>query len=453
MTSSNDNGDLPLATKVGYGAGELSSSVFWIVIGFWLLNFLTDEVGLPAGLAGAAIMIGKIWDGVTDPTVGFLSDRTRSRWGRRRPWLLWSAIPFGLAFMAMFTNPGLSGTTARFLYSTIAFMVLCTAYTCANVPYNSLLPDLTKDFDQRSSLSAFKSAFAVMGTLIGAGLALPIISQFESRTTGFIGMGAIFGIIIAVSVLMPFFSVRETAPVESAKKVDILRSNLDALKNRHFFWLLITWTLFTIAIVIVTGTLVYFFKYQMGNEGYLTTASLTMLVASMGCLPLAVKLSSKIGKRNTYIIGMALFAGVLMFFFAVAHRIDIVSIYIIMFIAGIGLSTHYVMPWTLVPDTVDYDYAESGIRREGVYFGLWTFLIKIGQALAGLLVGIILGAFGYVPDVVQTPGALLGIRLLIGPITAFFVVAGILCLSRYGIDRKLYDEIQLKIRKMENDSQ
>ncbi len=162
------NSKLPFRIKLGYGAGEFASSIFWITIAFWLMNYLTDEVGLPGTMAGAALMIGKIWDEVTDPAVGFLSDRTRSRWGRRRPWLLFGAIPFGLAYLVMFTNPGIESRPWLFVYITVAFILLCTTYTVTNVPYNSLIPELTKDFNDRSSLSGFKSIFAVFGTIAGA---------------------------------------------------------------------------------------------------------------------------------------------------------------------------------------------------------------------------------------------------------------------------------------------
>ncbi len=191
-----DSGKLSTKMKLGYGAGEFGGSIFWITIAFWLMNFMTDEVGLSAGLAGLALMIGKIWDAVTDPAVGFLSDRTNTRWGRRRPWFLFGALPFGLAFFLMFTNLEIEGQAGKFIWLTISFLLLCTAYTLCNVPYNSLLPEISKDFDERSSLSAYKSVYAVFATLLGAGIAMPIIGGFESRTTGFMAMGAIFGFLI-----------------------------------------------------------------------------------------------------------------------------------------------------------------------------------------------------------------------------------------------------------------
>ncbi len=440
---------LSAGRKLGYGAGEFSSSIFWITIAFWLMNYLTDELGLSAALAGVAVMVGKIWDAVTDPAVGYLSDRTRSRWGRRRPWFLFGALPFGLAFLVMFTNPGISGQSTIFLWAAGAFMLLCTAYTCANIPYNALLPEITRDFDERTSLTGYKSMFAVVATLLGAGAAMPIISAFGSRTGGFMAMGAIFGALIVISVLVPFFTVREPEHTGRETPHGIFRSALDALRNRPFAIILAVWTLNTVGMTIVTATLVYYFKYQFNDEKLITPASLIMLLTSMLFIPVAVKVSSGLGKRKTYLYGMSLVTAACIAVFFLGHVLGIYAVYAILFVTGIGLSTHYVMPWAIIPDTIEYDYAESGVRREGVYYGLWTFMIKVGGALAGLFVGVVLGLFGYLPDVPQTATSLLGIRLLMGPITAVFFILGSVFLYFYPIEREQYERIREKIRAME----
>ena len=444
------NGRLPGRIKLGYGAGEFAGSIFWLTIAFWLMNYLTDEVGLSAGLAGTALMIGKIWDAVTDPAVGFLSDKTRTRWGRRKPWFLFSAIPFGLMFLVMFINPGIKDQTMLFLWVTVVFMLLCTAYTCFNVPYNSLLPELTRNFDERSSLSAYKSIYAVVATLLGAGLAMPIIGSFSSRTSGFIGMGSIYGLLIAIAVLIPFFTVKEPPFAGKEQISNIFKSNAEAFKNRPFVLLLTVWFLTTCGIVMQSATLVYYFKYIYNDETLITLASVVMLATSMLFIPIAVKVSTKIGKRNTYLLGLLIFIAAILMFSFIGHLFGMTIIYVIMFLAGIGLSTHYVLPWAIVPDTVEYDYSLSGVRKEGVYYGLWTFAIKIGQAVATVLMGFILDGYGYIPDVVQSATSLLGIRMLIGPFPAIFFVLGIGFLAFYPIDKKRYEEIQQRIQQMEN---
>ncbi len=253
-----------------------------------------------------------------------------------------------------------------------------------------------------------------------------------------------------MSVLSPFFTVREIElPVED-KRDDILKSNLLALKNRPFVYILMTWMLNTMGFTVVTATLVYYFKYIFGDQNLVTAGSAIMLVTSMLFIPVAVKVSERIGKGKTYMLGMSIVSLACITIFAVGHLTGIEVVYGIMFFTGVGLSTHYVMPWSIVPDTIDYEYAESGVRREGVYFGLWTFIIKIGQALAGLFIGIVLDLFGYMPDVAQTETTLFGIRLLVGPLTAMFFILGNVFLWIYPIDRKMYDGIKAKIDSIEN---
>ena len=200
---------LPVGVKLGYGVCDLGGNLFFTVIGFWLLNFLTDTVGLAAGLAGLTIAIGKIWDAVTDPMTGYLSDRTKSRLGRRRPWMLFGSVPLFLTMILMFTNPALFAgagwnpaeqQTFLFIWATVLFCLLCTAYTAVNIPYNSLTPELTQDYHERTSLNGYRFGFAVVGSLLGAGASLPIVMAFPDKNTGFAGMGSIFGALMLITV-------------------------------------------------------------------------------------------------------------------------------------------------------------------------------------------------------------------------------------------------------------
>ncbi len=440
---------LPVKTKLGYGVGELGSVLFWSALAFLLMNFLTDEVGLSGFLAGVAIMLGKVWDAVTDPTVGFLSDRTKTRWGRRRPWFLFGSVPLGIAFVIMFTNPHIQGQWRIFVWAAAAYMALCTAYTIVNIPYISMVPEMTRDFNEKTSINAYRSVFSVVGTLIGAGAALPIITLFENRTTGFMVMAAIFGSIITISAIIPFFAVKEPEDPKVEETRNIVKSSLEALKNRPYLTVLIPFSLSTAGITVVTATLIYYFKYIFHNEKLLTVALVTMLLTSMIFIPVALLVSKRIGKRNTYISGMLVIVMFLLVLFFVGHQFEPIVTYGIMFFIGTGVSTHYVMPWSMLPDVVEYDYSIKGVRREGVFYGIWTFGSKVGAALAGLSGGTVLSLFGYVANQPQSDLSLLGIRLLVGPVTAAFFVLSIAVISFYPIDKKRYGEIREKINEME----
>jgi GPH family glycoside/pentoside/hexuronide:cation symporter len=446
----NQNNRLRVSTKLGFGAGEFSSSVFFTVTTVVLIFFLTDNVGLSATLAGTALLVGKLWDAVIDPVIGYLSDRTRTRMGRRRPWLLFAAVPFAVTFALMFRNPGFSSQTSLFLWTLFSFMALSTAYPCANIPYNALLPDLTRDFNERTSVTGYKTIFAVAGTLIGAGVAVPLIGLFPNKDTGYFAMGIVFAVLILVSVLSPFFAVKEPPLPTTLAKQGIFASYREAFSNRPFILILIVWMLNTIGVGVVMAAMIYYFKYIFGNEQLITPILLVLVLTAVLFVPITVRISEKIGKRETYIIGMFIAAAAILAFSFFAHIIGVVYSGFIIFFAGIGFSTHYVMPWSIVPDTIEYDYSRHGVRREGIFYGLWIFVIKVGGALSGFIVGIVLDSFGYIPNLAQTELSQLGIRLLIGPLTAVFFIAANVVLWFYPINRKAYDEIMAKIKVMES---
>jgi len=436
---------IPLARKFGYGAGEFSSSIFFTITSFWLLNFLTDEVRLSAALAGTALLVGKIWDAVIDPLIGHLSDRTCSRWGRRRPYLLFFAIPFGIAFVLMFRNPGIESQAGKFIWCLLTYVFFCTVYSFTNIPYNSLLPEMTPDYNERTNIAGVKQGFAVIGTLLGAGAAMPIMALFAGRTAGFIGMSAIFGFMAALSLLVSFFSVREPQHVETAKTGGVLEALKDAFSNKPFLILLATWFLNSTAVAIMQSMLIYYYKYVFQDEAAVTLAMIFLLVFTMLTLPLWVWLCKKLGKKLAYIAGMSLTLAAVLGFAFLADRIGTSLALIFMGLAGVGFASHYVAPWAMAPDTIEYGFSVSGVRREGIYYSIWTFVIALGGALAGFLVGQGLDLFGYMPDVAQSARSILGIRLLIGILPAVIILLGNIALAFYPLTQKRYEEVLGKI--------
>jgi len=239
---------LPLKIKLGYGICDLGGNLFFTVIAFLLLNYLTDTVGIAAGLAGAVIMIGKIWDAITDPMAGYLSDRTRTRWGRRRPYIFFGSFPLFVAMVIMFTHPGLTNQGQLFVWALVVYCFLCTAYTLVNIPYNSMTPELTQDFHERTSLNGYRFGFAVIGTLMGAGAALPLVAAFESKTTGFTVMGAIFGAVMLVTALVTFYTVKETATQAQPPTQGFFKTYLKVFKNKPYVLILVTYSLHVTAV-------------------------------------------------------------------------------------------------------------------------------------------------------------------------------------------------------------
>jgi GPH family glycoside/pentoside/hexuronide:cation symporter len=439
---------ISLRSKIGYGAGEFSSSIFFTITSFWLMNFLTDEVGLSAALAGTGLLVGKIWDAVIDPFIGHFSDRTHSRWGRRRPYLLFFAVPFGIAFVLMFRNPGIEPQTGKFIWALLTYVFFCTVESLTNIPYNALLPEMTNDYNERTNISGYKQSFAVVGTLLGAGAAIPIMGLFGGGSSGYVGMSAVFGFLAALSLIVTFFTVREPPAKTNPSSENVLRSLKSAFNNRPYLLLVSAWFTNSTAMAVLQTMLIYFYKYVLKDEAGVTLAMITLLVVSLLAIPFWVWAARKLGKKTAYLLGMGLtmITVIAMAFFG--HLLGAGTL-ALMALAGVGFSSHYVLPWSMAPDTIEFGYYQTGVRQEGIYYSIWTFVVALGGALAGFLVGQGLHLFGYVPNVAQSATSALGIRLLIGPLPTILILLGNLVLFFYPLDKKRYEEVVKSIQARE----
>lgn len=434
------SGKLPLGTKLGFGVADLGGNLFFTAMGFWSLAFLTDVVGILPAAAGAAVMVGKLWDAVTDPMMGYISDRTRTRWGRRRPYMLFGAIPLFLSMWFFFTNPQLGSQAALTAWAILALCLLNTAYTIVNIPYSSLTPDLTDDYHERMSLNGFRFGFAVFGTLIGAGAVLPLVGLFATRSAGFSAVGCLLGAVMAVTALTTAFSVREGDHSKTPKPTEgFFETFLVVFRNRPYVILLITYALNLTALTFVQSILVYYFKYIYRNEGMTTIAMVILLVVAMVFIPVSVLVSKRIGKKRTYQVCFAVLAISCLAIGAFAHVLGMGFFLGMMAFAGIGMGFGYAAPWAMVPDAVELDAVRTGKRKEGAFYGMWTFTSKIGTSLAVFLAGLFLQWGGYAANLAeQSPATLATIRLIVGPIPAVTFIVALLLVERYPLDEKAY---------------
>ncbi len=440
-TNGRPEGKLSRKVKIGFGICDLGGNLFFTVMGFYLLFFLTDVAGLAAGLAGTALMIGKIWDAVTDPAVGYLSDRTASRMGRRRPYMLYGSIFLFIFMVVIFYNPHIKNQSLLFIWVAIAYCLLNTAYTLVNIPYGALTPELTPDFHERTVVNGYRMSFAVIGTLIGAGVVLPLTKLFPNRDAGWTFMGGVMGAVMLATALITFYTVKEYDKGKPIEKTNVIKSYREVLKLKPFLLALAPWSLHIAGITVIQGALLYYFRYIYKAENFFQVALLVLLLSSLVFIPVWVKISKRIGKKFSYNIGMLIFAAAVILFFFLGHRLGVYFALVVMFVAGIGFATQYVMPYAIVPDIVEYDFVNNGVRREGAFYGLWTFFSKLGQSFALALNGWILSLFGYVPNTEQSRLSILGIRILSGPIPALFFLSGVVILSFYPITREYYDKM------------
>ncbi len=442
--------NLSLKTKIGFGICDVGGNLFFTTLSFHLTIFLTDTIGLEAALMGLAMMLGRVIDAFSDPLMGYLSDHTKSRWGRRRPYIFFGAIPLALFFVLMFTKPvWIESQTGLFLWVTLIYFLMTTAYTVVNIPYGALTPDLTRDYDQQTVLNGYRMSFAVIGTLVAAGAAMPIIGMFNDKPAGYTAMGVIFGLIILGTAWTTFFTVKEPETKDKISDSSVFKEYMIVLRDKTFLTILIPWGLYISGVTVVASTLIYFFQYIYGDIEMTTMVMMALLVTALLFIPVWVKVSAIIGKKRSYMTGMGIFSIAVLLVAFSADKVPVPVLIIYMIFAGIGLSTHYVMPYALIPDVVENNYAGTGKRREGIYYGLWTFLSKLGQAVSALIIGIILTLVHYAPGVEQPGLAKTGIRVLLGPIPVIIITAGILVMSKYPITGKKYGEILRKIETME----
>lgn len=440
------NVKLPTRTKVLYGIADLGISLLTAAIQFFLLFFYTDIAGIDPGLAGTALLVGKLtWDAINDPVFGYLSDRTRSRWGRRKPYMLIGAIPFGLTIWLLFSIPaGLVGVKA-FLAVLGSFLLADTFQTMVSVPYYALSAELTYDYDERTSLISIRMIFTVVGYILGAALTTAVAGFFMNlgwtKNAAYSGMGAVFGAVAVITLLITTFGVKEIPnPDLKPAEMPALKQIKFVFKNRPFVQYMIMSTIISISFTLLTSLLPYYLTYQLKMTNEISYVMFVMLATIGVFLLMWQKISKKMSKGPAYALGLAIAsAAILVAFFLPAHPTWI--IYLVAFIAGLGFSAQYVFPWSMIPDVIEVDQAVTGERHEGIYFGVNAFLGKLTGALGIAASGWALKLYGYVPNAVQTPHALFGIRFFFAVVPVIAFVIALPLLIWYPINRKNHAEL------------
>jgi GPH family glycoside/pentoside/hexuronide:cation symporter len=435
-----ETGKLSVKRKLGFGIFDLGGNMFFTLMGFWSLKYLTDTVGLAAALAGAAVMAGKVWDAVTDPVMGYISDRTRTRWGRRRPYLLFGAVPMFLCLWYFFTAPGFTGPVQLAVWAALSLMLLNTAATVINIPYSSLTPELTSDYHERTSLNGYRFGCAVFGTILGAAAVQPLVDLFPPQKRGFSMMGLILGAVIMIVTLLTFFGTKEKNRREDIPAQGIIATYRAVFSNRPFVILLLTYALHLLALTFLQSILAYYTQYVYRREELTTIAMLILLLTAMVCIPISVLVSKRIGKKKTYQICFIIIASACVIISALGHILGPDFFLGFMVYAGIGVGFSYVAPYAMVPDTVECHAVKTGERMEGAYYGMWTFISKLGAALSVFLSGVILSLGGYIAGAVQPERTINAIRLIIGPLPALIFTGALVLIQFYPLDEKTYRE-------------
>jgi glycoside/pentoside/hexuronide:cation symporter, GPH family len=434
---SGDSKGLAFSEKFGYGLGDMAANFVFQAMMALQLNFYTDTFGLTGAQAGTMFLIVGLGAAVFNPVMGVIADRTNTRWGRFRPWLLWTALPFGVIGVLTFTTPDWSAG-AKLMYAWVTYLLLRLIYTANNVPYASLTGVMTDDPNERNSIATYRQLFANAAGFIVQSLAIPMV-VFLGRGSSARGYQLTMGIFLVTSVVMfliAFAVSKERIQPDPQQKTSVGRDLSDLMKNGPWIALFLVTTFYFIGLMIRNSIMLPYFKYCAGNQllfSWFNGFGLTALLVGVAC---STALTKRIGKRMLFFWSMlltGLFCIALLFIPATATTV----------IIGLEVVRQYVygcsgpVLWSMMGDVADFGEWKTGRRATGTVTAGVVFALWIGLALGGAIAGWLLSLYGYEANTVQTAHSLLGIRLIASVYSGAGFLAAAGCLLFYGINMKL----------------
>jgi glycoside/pentoside/hexuronide:cation symporter, GPH family len=429
---------LPRSTYVGYAVGSVGTGLFSTVPGLLLLTFMVRQLQVPAAIAGLVILVPRLWDVVTDPLAGSLSDRTRTRWGARRPWLLAGAVTMPLAFALLFRVPTASGTQAA-LYVLAIYLVGTTTYTVFQVPYVSMLAEMTEDYHERTTIMSWRIAFLTVGILVGGAAAPEVVAAGGGGRTGYGLMGVVIGGVLFLVLLGTFLGTRRVPIVEPLPVTAPFREQLRAAAaNRAFFRLLACFVVQALGIGAMLAGVDFFAAYILQDERQTTFLFAFLVAPALVTMPLWAWFGHRFGKLAGYVTCSVVFAlGAVGLITASPDRLWLV--YLLVLVMGTAYAGTQMFPFAMLPDTISADTARTGLRRAGAYTGVWTAGEKAGFAVGPALFAAVLAVTGFIETeggriVEQPPAALAGLTVGFALLPAALILLGLLFVRGYDLD-------------------
>ena len=453
---------IKLTEKRGYGFGDMASSMFWKLFGAYLMIFYTDVFGLPAAVVGTMFLITRIWDSAFDPIVGVVADRTHSRWGKFRPYLLWLAAPFGIIGVLTFVTPDWS-PTGKLVYAYVTYSLMMMIYSAINVPYASLLGVMSPNPKERNTLSTYRMTFAYIGSFIALLLFMPLVNFFSgnSKDLGDQQTGWTMAVVvIAILCIILFFGCfawtkERVKPIKEAQNP--LKEDLkDLFKNKPWWILLGAGVAALVFNSIRDGATVYYFKYFVVEEDYATVSFFGMSFVLSGLylalgqaaniigVIAAAPVSNRIGKRNTYMWAMII-ATVLSVLFYWFDKEDLIWMFVFQALISICAGSIFPLLWSMYADCADYSELKTGNRATGLIFSSSSMSQKFGWAIGTAITGWLLGFFGFQANAVQSEEAISGIKMFLSFLPAVGTILSVVFISMYPLTEKKMKDITTEL--------
>jgi sugar (glycoside-pentoside-hexuronide) transporter len=428
---------LAFREKVGYALGDCAANLIFQTMVMFQLVFYTDTFGITAVAAGTLLLVARFWDAIFDPIMGVIADCTNTKWGKFRPWILWTAIPFGIMGMLTFTTPNF-GPGGKLIYAYVAYIVLMMVYSANNLPYSALSGVMTGDLAERTSLSSYRFVLAMVAQMVIQGLALPMVHFFGhgSSARGYQTTMGIFSALAVVLFFITFASTKERIQPAPGQKASLKQHFGDLSKNGPWLAMFLLTLILFITLSIRGSVTLYYFRYYVGREHLFSMFNVLGTTATIIGIFFSKRLAMRFGKRNVFIgglIGTSAFTAAFVFLPATAVVLMFVAEILRQFAYGFTIP----LLWAMMADVADYSEWKNKRRATAIVFSAIVFALKAGLGFGGAVTGYLLSRYGYVPNAVQTAHALQGIRLTMSifPAITFGVCA--VCLCFYRIDKKM----------------
>ncbi|WP_302993934.1 MFS transporter [Bacteroides clarus] len=453
---------IKLTEKIGYGFGDMASSMFWKLFGAYLMIFYTDVFGLPAAVVGTMFLITRIWDSAFDPIVGVVADRTHSRWGKFRPYLLWLAVPFGIIGILTFVTPDWS-PTGKLIYAYVTYSLMMMIYSAINVPYASLLGVMSPNPKERNTLSTYRMTFAYIGSFIALLLFMPLVNFFSGNSkeladqqTGW----TMAVVVIAILCIVLFFGCfawtkERVKPIKETQNP--LKEDLkDLFKNKPWWILLGAGVAALVFNSIRDGATVYYFKYFVVEEDYATVSFFGMSFLLSGLylalgqaaniigVIAAAPVSNRIGKRNIYMWAMII-ATVLSVIFYWFDKDDLIWMFVFQALISVCAGSIFPLLWSMYADCADYSELKTGNRATGLIFSSSSMSQKFGWAIGTAVTGWLLGFFGFQANAVQSEEAISGIKMFLSFLPAIGTILSVVFISMYPLTENKMKDITTEL--------
>ena len=430
---------ISLREKISYGLGDLACNTMFTLVSSYIMFFYTDIAGIGLAAVGTIMAISRVVDAVTDPLMGIIIDKTRTKWGKARPYVLWMSVPFGIISILMFMSPNF-GETGKFIYALITYILFCVVYTALNIPYSTMMSNMTDDEGERLSFNMFKTIGSNGGGFVATGLTLGLVSAIGrgNQGLGFTGTVVVYAVIGIVLLFICFKNTKERIAPQ-VENMPIGKSLKVAVQNRPWIIMcVIAFLCFTSLIIRNQGTM-YYAKYYLENEA---AATPLMSISTLLGIPLALvtpMIAKKIGTKRCVFIGALVQAATIVGIYFAGKNLTV--IFILSAIGAVGFGVAMGLLFILTAETIDYSEWKDGLRPQGLMTAFVGFMVKIGMAVAGVVSAGILSAGGYEENVAQTAESLNAIRFNYIWVPAIIAVLIAVCILFFNLDEKKYAKV------------